>query len=151
MSGTISQNTNWSGLVTVRGAVTVAAGATLTVQPGTIVKFASSADGYTPGSLTIQGTIQVLGTASQPVIFTSVHDDAAGGDTDGDAGANAPRAGDWDYLQLSSATASSSLDYAEIRYAGGGFPECRPEHRQLLAAAVPRHRAAFRRAGRRVD
>ena len=124
VSGTIAQNTIWSGLVAVRGAVTVAAGATLTVQPGTVVKFATSADGYTPGSLTVQGTLQVLGTASQPVIFTSLYDDAAGGDTDGDGGATAPRAGDWGFLQLASASASSSLDYAEIRYAGGGgFPE----------------------------
>ncbi len=39
-------------------------------------------------------------------------------------GATAPRAGDWGFLQLASASASSSLDYAEIRYAGGGgFPE----------------------------
>ncbi len=119
VSGTIAQNTIWSGFVAVRGALTVAAGATLTVQPGTVVKFATSADGYTHGRLTVAGAIQVLGTAAQPVVFTSIRDDAAGGDSDGDGEANPPRAGDWDYLHLASADASSRLDYAEVRYAGG--------------------------------
>ena len=133
VSGTIAQNTIWSGFVAVRGAVTVAAGAMLTVQPGTVVKFATSADGYTHGRLTVAGAIQVLGTAAQPVVFTSIRDDAAGGDSDGDGGANPSRAGDWDYLRLASADASSRLDYAEVRYAGGY-----PSAAVMIADSAPR-------------
>ena len=38
VSGTISANTTWSGIVVVSGPVTVATGVTLTVQPGTVGK-----------------------------------------------------------------------------------------------------------------
>ena len=120
VTGTISANTTWSGVVVVSGPVTLAAGVTLTVQPGTTVKFTEGAGTYgtEPGRLDLNGTLQVLGTAQQPVIFTSLADDSAGGDTNGDGTASGPNAGDWGAIKFHAGATASSVAYAEIRYAG---------------------------------
>src|SRR3990167_983076 len=68
----------------IRNEVTIAAGAKLTILPGVVVKFEDDA------MLTAEGSIEALGAASEPIIFTSIYDDAAGGDTNGDGGATSP-------------------------------------------------------------
>lgn len=93
------------------GDVTVPAGVTLTVVAGQIVK---SAD-----ELLVEGTLHAVGTASQPVIFTSLADDTAGGDTNNDAGGSAAFAGDWAGIEFVPGATASVLDHAEVRYAGG--------------------------------
>lgn len=59
----------------------------LTVSPGVVMKFASDAD------VRIESRITAEGTTAEPIIFTSVTNSDAGGDTDG--GGNAGTAGDW--------------------------------------------------------
>lgn len=90
--------------------VDVAPGATLTVQPGAVVKFAGSA------WFTVAGRLVVAGTATSPVVFTDLDDDAAGGDTNGN-GAVPPTPARWGSLVV---TASGELDarHLELRYAG---------------------------------
>jgi hypothetical protein len=90
-------------------------GKTLTVEPGAILKFGTFL------SMTVNGTLDVAGTAASPVVFSSVKDDLAGGDTNGDAGATAPAPGDWDTLVFGSASDASVLDHLDLRYAGVGF------------------------------
>ena len=68
----------------IRDEVSVGTGATLTMLSGVVVKFEDGA------MLTADGSVEALGTASEPVIFTSIYDDAAGGDTNGDGGATSP-------------------------------------------------------------
>lgn len=71
---TISEDTQWSGSVLVQGMVTVAAQATLTVLPGTIVRF-------NPDSgITVLGRIVVKGTSDQPVSFSSIYMEPAPSD-----------------------------------------------------------------------
>ena len=101
-----------SGTVYHTGGFTVPAGQTLTVQPGAIVKFTS-----TGASLTVNGTLDVNGISGSPAIFTSIEDDAAGGDTNAN-GAVAPAAGDWRYVSFTSSD-TSTLDWCEVRYGGG--------------------------------
>ena len=93
--------------------ITVPAGQVLTVQPGAIVKFGSS------HLLQVIGTLDVQGTALAPVIFTSLLDDSAGGDTptDGDTSGSA---GDWCGILYLAGSDASTLTQAEIRYAGDG-------------------------------
>jgi hypothetical protein len=67
-SGTITQNTMWSGTVTVTGNVTVQSGVTLTILPETVIKFNGN---Y---AITINSGAKVLaeGTESQPITFATV-------------------------------------------------------------------------------
>ncbi|MDD5251261.1 MAG: hypothetical protein PHT12_01335, partial [Patescibacteria group bacterium] len=86
VSGTITADTTWSaenGPYVVSGIVVVPAGVTLTVEQGTIIKMMSG--GY--HGLNVSGTLDVNGTPEAPVYFTSLKDDSAGGDTNGDGAA----------------------------------------------------------------
>ena len=91
LTSSISSNTRLRGYRTyiVSNSVTVASGATLTLQPGTILKF------NTGCSLTVNGTLDAQGARAAPIVFTSLKDDAHGGDTNGDGEKTYAQAGDW--------------------------------------------------------
>ena len=65
----LSEDTVWRGEVLVEGALTVAPQATLTVEPGTVVRFRRK--GAQTPSLVVQGRIVAAGTKETPVLFTS--------------------------------------------------------------------------------
>ncbi len=68
-SGTLNTNTTWllaSSPYTVCGVLTVAAGATLTIQPGVTVLFQAG------NKLNVAGTLTALGTPTQTITFTGV-------------------------------------------------------------------------------
>ena len=113
-AGTITSDQTWSpegGTFLVDGLVTIASGATLTIKAGTIVKFDGSSSG-----ITVSGTLEVGGTASQPVVLSSWKDDTAGRDSNGDGDATTPAAGDWQGIKISS-SGEAMLKGVEIRYA----------------------------------
>ena len=122
LCGTISSNTaigpDYAARYIITCTVTVANGATLTAQPGTVVK-GNGGNGCDPGfdfgqecSIEVKGSLVAVGTASEPIVFTSINDNSVGGTT----GSGTPEAGDWDGI---SANASGSLDieHADISYA----------------------------------
>jgi len=65
----LSEDTLWRGEILVEGAVTVAPQATLTVEPGTVVRFRRK--GAQAPLLVVQGRIVAAGTKETPVLFTS--------------------------------------------------------------------------------
>lgn len=65
------------------GTLTVGEGAVLTIDPGIIVK-------VTTGGIHVNGALQTLGTASEPVILTFTRDDVHGGDTNNDGNTSLP-------------------------------------------------------------
>ncbi len=113
-SGTINASEHWfGGLVHhVTGDVTVPNGVTLTIDPGAIVKF----DAFLGMTVASGGQLIAQGTLAQPIIFTSVKDDAHGGDTNGNGDITAPAAGDWAVLTLGG---TSTFDYVQMLYGGG--------------------------------
>ena len=81
--GTLEKDTVWSGKVTVTGDVYVTPGVTLTVMPGTIVKFKKVEENmdnnlygldspyYPVAELIIRGRLISEGTADKNIVFTS--------------------------------------------------------------------------------
>lgn len=82
-SGNISADETWTAdnIYRLDGRVTVTGGATLTIQPGTIIKGAPGTGAFASALLVSRdGMIDAAGTASKPIIFTSVADDIKPGE-----------------------------------------------------------------------
>jgi len=76
VSGTLSTNTTWlltgSPYVVCAAGVTVAAGATLTVEPGVLVQFQAGVG----SKLNVSGALNALGTVTQTITFTGLSQSA---------------------------------------------------------------------------
>lgn len=86
-SGTLTQSVTWSGAVYLSGDVTVAAGTTLTILPGTLVSCRAGGDDRSSGAdasrveiIVNGGTLNVVGTPGAPVVFNSSAFNKAPGD-----------------------------------------------------------------------
>ncbi len=75
VSGDITSSVTWTAgnVYELSGVVTVRSGATLTIQPGTYIKASVNTPGVQNGVLVIakDGTINAVGTANDPIVFTS--------------------------------------------------------------------------------
>jgi len=116
---TYTSNTTWTlanSPYVLNGDVTVAAGVTLTVEPGVIVKM----NGLR--TLRVNGTLAASGTSGSHITFTSLQDDAIGGDTGGD-GPTSGAPGQWVSIKFATSTSSGTLNYVDVRYGGAGSSE----------------------------
>ena len=114
----ITSDTTWTTAgspYVISGIVTVEENVTLTIDPGVVIKF----DGF--DNLLIEGTLIAEGTSADSILFTSIKDDAYGGDTNNDGSATSPSAGDWGYVDIRESSGSSSrIAYSIFRYGGQG-------------------------------
>lgn len=118
LSGPISSNTTWAiggSPYIIQDDVTVNEGVTLTIQAGVVVKFLDHYD-----DLFINGRLITNGNAGSPVVFTSIADDAHGGDTNGDGSATLPGPDQWGAITFGATSVDNTLDHCWIGY-GGGF------------------------------
>jgi hypothetical protein len=99
----------------LNGNVTVDVGATLTIEPGVVVKLNGS---YR--SINVSGKIIAIGRPDNGILITSAQDDApaAGGDTNGDGTATTPAPGQWYNIWLRAG--GSLFEHVEIRYGALG-------------------------------
>jgi hypothetical protein len=109
---TVDDTFNGSGVIVSPHSASIPTAATLTFGPGVIVKHSAVL------TFTVQGTLLAGGTPSSPVVFTSIHDDTAGGDTNRNGGATAPVAGQWVGLYCGGAADGTTLSSVRVRYAG---------------------------------
>lgn len=106
----ISQNQTWSGEVYVNNVVQVSPGVTLTIEPGTVIKFRHYRGYKEPEKrcgLEIRGTLKAIGAADKQIIFTSDAPD--------------PINGDWHMLRLEHASNESVIKYAVVEFAQQGI------------------------------
>lgn len=89
-------------------------GETLTVKPGVTLKFERNR------SLHVLGILNAVGTREQPVVMTSLRDDSALNDTNGDAARTIPERGDWGCVFFADQSDDSLnvMDWVEMRYGG---------------------------------
>jgi RHS repeat-associated protein len=118
VSGTISASTTWSlanSPYVVVGDVTVASGATLTIEAGVVVKFNS-----TSRSLRINGSLNAVGSAGSRITFTSYQDDV-GGDTNGDGASTSGAPGQWNQIRFNAGSGASTLKFVDVRFGAWGI------------------------------
>jgi hypothetical protein len=86
ISGFITENTTWTAdkIYELAGKVVVDDGATLTIEPGTIVKGREGTGTLASALVVARGSkINACGTADEPIIFTSVLDNISIGELSG--------------------------------------------------------------------
>jgi hypothetical protein len=101
---TINTNETWSGNILVTRSVTISKGATLTILPGTVVKFKHYRGYKEPHnrlSLFVLGNIKAQGAVDQQIWFTS--------------DAEPPINGDWDGIYMNG-TKDSIFNYTIVEY-----------------------------------
>jgi len=99
--GTITQDVTWNlkrdYSLFISSGITIAAGAVLSINPGTVVKFAQY------GFLTVYGELYAVGNTGAPIFFTDWRDDTAGGDANHDGNATQPGPGWWWLIEIRNA------------------------------------------------
>ncbi|RLD51213.1 MAG: hypothetical protein DRJ05_18665, partial [Bacteroidetes bacterium] len=98
----------------------IASGATLTLEEGIIIKIVAES-GF--DGIHVHGGLNATGTSGDKIIFSSIKDDSAGGDTNNDGNSSVPGSSDWNGLVFygESDDTQNKLIYSEIRYTGGGY------------------------------
>jgi len=99
----ILTDTVWEGIVRIDGTVHVAKGVTLTIRPGTEVRFVrrdADADGLGDATLAVEGRLLAVGSREEPIVFCSAEQQ--------------PRAGDWLEIRVDFSK-EAQLRYCEIR------------------------------------
>lgn len=107
--GGVAADSVWSGAVTVIGQVVVKKGVTLTILPGTTVRFAwldEDGNGIGDGELNVEGRIVARGTRELPIVFTSAREQ--------------PAAKDWTYVMISTSR-ESVVEHCLFEYAFTGL------------------------------
>lgn len=105
----ITQDAVWSGTVVIRGQTVVKRGCTLTILPGTVVKFVridEDGDGIGDGELTVEGRLVARGTKERPITFTS--------------GESEPKMKDWTFVQVS-VNRDAVVEYCVFEYGFSGL------------------------------
>ncbi len=105
----IKEDTTWSGTVYLTGQNVVRRGATLTILPGTVVRFPwidEDNNDIGDGELTVEGRLIARGTPENPIIFTSDKEK--------------PAQKDWTFVQIS-VSKDSLVEYCIFEYAFSGL------------------------------
>ncbi|MDX9709381.1 MAG: right-handed parallel beta-helix repeat-containing protein [Trichloromonas sp.] len=104
------QDTVWSGDILIDGILTIPAGVSLEIRPGTRVRFTrfdSNGDGIGENEIFIQGVLKAEGAAEAPILFTSAE--------------ARPVPGDWGAVNMMAAMEENRFSHCRVEYAYRGF------------------------------
>ncbi len=97
----------------INNSLQIAVGNTVTIVPGIIIK------NIYYGGLDVRGTLKATGTPSERIVFTSIHDDSKGGDTNNNGTATIPNNYDWNGIVFNNTTSiENSLKFCDVTYGG---------------------------------
>lgn len=114
----LEQDTTWQGVIKLLGDIQVAPGVTLTIKPGTIIKFSridetsdrnlfgTDTPYYPQAELIVRGRLIARGTPKKSIVFTSAEID--------------PKPGDWGAVNLLGSD-GNIIEYAKILFAYNGI------------------------------
>lgn len=111
-SWTVANTLTGSGVIIMDIGLGIPTNESLTLGPGLILKFR-----YSGQAITASGNLTCNGTASQPVVLTSIDDSTHGGNTM-KLTSNSPVPGTWNGVQLAPTSGASSLTHTHVRFAG---------------------------------
>ena len=106
----ISHDTVWQGEIIIQGVINVKRGATLTIRPGTAVRFKKidrDKNNVGDGEILVEGRLIARGTADKQISFTSAE--------------KHPAVNDWSYLQFLAADRSNVIEHCRFEYAFAGI------------------------------
>ncbi|MFO7606951.1 MAG: right-handed parallel beta-helix repeat-containing protein [Desulfurivibrionaceae bacterium] len=106
----IKTDTTWSGTVIIEGVVVIGRAATLTIAPGTAIRFRKidrDLDGTGDSELRILGGIIAEGTAGKPITFASAEPE--------------PGPHDWSYLLIYTSSRLNRINFCEFRHGFSGL------------------------------
>lgn len=105
----ISRDTIWQGELVIQGVISVNRGVTLTIRPGTVIRFKKvdrDHNNVGDGEILVEGRLVAKGTADQRIIFTSAETD--------------PDRNDWSYLQFIASNSGNIIEHCHFEYAFAG-------------------------------
>jgi len=110
----LAEDTHWSGAILVEGMVTVAEQATLTITPGTVVRFGADS------GILVLGRIVAKGTAELPIMLASKYSEPVAADWYGIVLTGTAKKNIFEQVQMQGAEAaiyarSSSLELKHLR------------------------------------
>ncbi len=95
----------------------VAAGTTLVIEPGVIVKLQQIPTNNWQ-QFNVYGTLIANGTPAKPIIFTSWRDSTVGGKTTSLTDFTPPASGDWNYIAFRNGSGASVVRHCQFKYGG---------------------------------
>ena len=103
------------------GDITVGFGATWTINPGIVFKLGRVYYDPVGTSINIDGALVANGKPDSLIVFTSMGDDAFGGDNNGDGASSQPAVGQWGGINFRSTTNTVTTLVNNVRIRYGGF------------------------------
>lgn len=116
MIGTVSGNVNWQSgdlplIIPASSMLWISASSSLTINPGTVLKFGESSQ------IIVEGSLVAEGEKNSRIYFTSLKDDSLMGDTNGDASGTSATMQDWTGIEFRIG-ATGNISYSNIYYTG---------------------------------
>lgn len=105
----IANDTIWQGEIQISGVISVKRGATLTIRPGTIIKFKRIDRDHNDigdGEILVEGRLVAQGTRERKIVFTSAEEK--------------PGVNDWSYLQFLASDPGNVIENCRFEYAFAG-------------------------------